>query len=240
MGPRDNIEGNVLKVEQGKLKYLDPATGIWRDMVYMDDISNAVPVWAGVCTSTSVGRASNEDIVAGALMARAMAEVEKIQKDNKEKEEKMSKDSLRIEGRFSTMEIKNSIAIDHVIFSGPATIVFWDDGTKTVVKCMDGDEYAYDTGIAMATLKKIFGPTYSTYRNCVRKIVKKHVEETGIEDEMASDCEKGTEERIEDNIEYFDRSDIYPDCTVQVLTNTETGETSVGWWKNNGKIQVEE
>lgn len=30
----------------------------------------------------------------------------------------------------------------------------------------------------------------------------------------------------------FDREDIYPDCTVQVLTNTITGETSVGWWEN--------
>lgn len=28
----------------------------------------------------------------------------------------------------------------------------------------------------------------------------------------------------------FDRSEIFRDCTVQVLTNTATGETSVGWW----------
>ena len=31
----------------------------------------------------------------------------------------------------------------------------------------------------------------------------------------------------------FDQEDIYPDCTVQVLTNTVTGETSVGWWRND-------
>lgn len=35
---------------------------------------------------------------------------------------------------------------------------------------------------------------------------------------------------VETNI--FDKEEIYPDCTVQVLTNTVTGETSVGWWKN--------
>lgn len=29
----------------------------------------------------------------------------------------------------------------------------------------------------------------------------------------------------------FDREDIYHNCTVQVLTNTVTGEESVGWWK---------
>ena len=30
----------------------------------------------------------------------------------------------------------------------------------------------------------------------------------------------------------FDHEDIYHDCSVQILTNTTTGETSVGWWRN--------
>ena len=36
--------------------------------------------------------------------------------------------------------------------------------------------------------------------------------------------------KIETNI--FDKEEIYPNCTVQILTNTVTGEVSVGWWKN--------
>lgn len=44
-----------------------------------------------------------------------------------------------------------------VIFSDPATIVFWGDGTKTVVKCQDGDTYSKETGLAMAIAKKVFG-----------------------------------------------------------------------------------
>ena len=36
--------------------------------------------------------------------------------------------------------------------------------------------------------------------------------------------------KVETNI--FDKEEIYPNCTVQVLTNTVTGEVSVGWWKN--------
>ena len=36
--------------------------------------------------------------------------------------------------------------------------------------------------------------------------------------------------KIETNI--FDKEDIYPDCTVQILTNTITGEMSIGWWEN--------
>ena len=35
---------------------------------------------------------------------------------------------------------------------------------------------------------------------------------------------------VETNI--YDKEETYPNCTVQVLTNTVTGEVSVGWWKN--------
>ena len=39
-----------------------------------------------------------------------------------------------------------------------------------------------------------------------------------------------SEIKVETN--FFDKEEIYPNCTVQVLTNTTTGEVSVGWWKN--------
>lgn len=32
--------------------------------------------------------------------------------------------------------------IKKVIFNPPATIVFWLDGTKTVVKCKEGEEFS--------------------------------------------------------------------------------------------------
>lgn len=41
---------------------------------------------------------------------------------------------------------------------------------------------------------------------------------------------------VESNL--FDKEEIYPDCTVQVLTNTLTGETSVGWWPNDNPPRV--
>ena len=31
----------------------------------------------------------------------------------------------------------------------------------------------------------------------------------------------------------FDSAETYPDCTVQILKNSETGESSVGWWPND-------
>lgn len=46
--------------------------------------------------------------------------------------------------------------IENVIFNPPATIVFWSDNTKTVVKCQDGDEWDAEKGLAMAISKKYF------------------------------------------------------------------------------------
>lgn len=50
---------------------------------------------------------------------------------------------------------------DRVIFNGPATIAFWPDGTKTVVKCAEGDDVIFDrkTAIMWCFMKKMFGTT---------------------------------------------------------------------------------
>lgn len=47
--------------------------------------------------------------------------------------------------------------IKDVIFNGPATIVFWTDNTKTVVKCQEGDDLDPEKGLAMAIAKKSLG-----------------------------------------------------------------------------------
>lgn len=35
--------------------------------------------------------------------------------------------------------------------------------------------------------------------------------------------------------EFYNQEEIYENCTVQVLTNTINGHTSIGWWQNNEK-----
>lgn len=55
--------------------------------------------------------------------------------------------------------IKNifiSTKIKNVIFNDPATIVFWEDGSKTVVKA-DEEPFDKEKGLAMAIAKKIYG-----------------------------------------------------------------------------------
>lgn len=47
--------------------------------------------------------------------------------------------------------------IKKVIFNDPATIVYWSDDTKTVVKCQPGDVYSKELGLAMCIAKKALG-----------------------------------------------------------------------------------
>ena len=47
--------------------------------------------------------------------------------------------------------------IKDVIFNEPATIILWADGTKTVVKCQEGEGYDPEKGMAMAISKKVLG-----------------------------------------------------------------------------------
>ena len=51
----------------------------------------------------------------------------------------------------------NLPGIEKVIFNDPATIVIWDDDTKTVVKAQEGDIFDPEKGLAMAVSKKALG-----------------------------------------------------------------------------------
>ena len=60
--------------------------------------------------------------------------------------------------------------IKKVIFNDPTTIVLWGDGTKTVVKCQEGDVFDKELGLAMAICKKHFG-NKGRYNNEFKKWV---------------------------------------------------------------------
>lgn len=77
--------------------------------------------------------------------------------------------------------------IKDVIFNEPATIVFWGDGTKTVVKCQEYDEYDPEKGLAMAISKKALGNDrkyYHTFLKCLKKYDRPEPKGTTLE-EMA-------------------------------------------------------
>lgn len=52
--------------------------------------------------------------------------------------------------------------ITKVIFNPPATIVFWEDKTKTVVTATN-EEFDKEKGLAMAISKKAYGNNYNYY-----------------------------------------------------------------------------
>lgn len=49
------------------------------------------------------------------------------------------------------------VEIEKIIVSGPATVVFWADGTKTVVKLRDGDKDSMESAVSAALVKRILG-----------------------------------------------------------------------------------
>ena len=49
------------------------------------------------------------------------------------------------------------LTIDKVIYNPPATIILWNDGTKTMSKCDKEDTYDKATGFVLCVLKKKYG-----------------------------------------------------------------------------------
>lgn len=58
-----------------------------------------------------------------------------------------------------------SLGVKQVIFSGPKTIVFWLDGTKTIVSCGEGDHNDPYAGFCAAVTKRVFGSTVKSTVN---------------------------------------------------------------------------
>lgn len=82
----------------------------------------------------------------------------------------------RCEGK-KTASAMSTAAIKDVIFAPPATIVYWSDGSKTVVKCSEKDVFDPEKGLAMAIAKRYGGNKGSYYKeiqNWVEKSGKKY------------------------------------------------------------------
>lgn len=80
-------------------------------------------------------------------------------------------DCIRIvENKINELAEFDYKQIKDVIFNDPATIVFWNDGTKTVVKCQTdkGDTYNPELGLAMCIIKRMCG-NKGNYNNVFNK-----------------------------------------------------------------------
>ena len=88
----------------------------------------------------------------------------------------------RINSIYGTMGLGKPTYVSHkvpkikkVIFNDPATIILWNDGTKTVVKA-EGEKFDPEKGMAMAIAKKALG-NQSKYYNEFKKWLPEEKEE---------------------------------------------------------------
>ena len=89
----------------------------------------------------------------------------------------------RIISNTQTPKQKAMNSITKVIFNDPATIVIWSDGTKTVVKCDERDEFDPEKGLAMAICKKHFGGGF--YNDIFKKWIPEETPEIEIDGQIS-------------------------------------------------------
>ena len=71
------------------------------------------------------------------------------------------------------IKLHKDVEITKVIFNNPATIVFWSDGKKTVVKCAGDEAFDEEKGLAMAISKRVLGNKgnyYNEFKKWLPKI----------------------------------------------------------------------
>lgn len=68
--------------------------------------------------------------------------------------------------------------IKNVIINEPSIIVFWTDGSKTIVKCAESDTFDPEIGICIAFMKKFLGNT-GNYHQILRRVIKNAKNVTG-------------------------------------------------------------
>lgn len=102
----------------------------------------------------------------------AAKEINKANRKTQEVFERLEALKSAINAKYG---VRTMFAIKNVIFNEPATIVFWADGTKTVVKA-ENEDFDPEKGLAMAIAKKVYG-NKGNYFNQIRKWTETYSEE---------------------------------------------------------------
>ena len=74
----------------------------------------------------------------------------------------------------------DTVFLKKVIYNDPATIAFWSDGTRTVVKAQPGDIFDPEKGLAMAIAKKACGNTGNYYNGFKKWLPKEPIDKEEI------------------------------------------------------------
>ena len=148
----------------------------------------------------------DEDLQAVGWRISAFAEmvidglINEIRKEN----EKMKIGYLPINSRCVCHGNVDLLTIKDVIFNPPATIVFWTDGTKTVVKTQNNEPFDPEKGLTMAYFKKMHG-NKGHYFEEIKKWTEKHEDQNTV---------KYTDEELEVAYSEFEKNLMKLNATV--------------------------
>lgn len=95
-------------------------------------------------------------------------------------------DSIRKAATMTNQNPKPSL-VEKVIVNGPKTIVFWNDGTKTIVSCREGEEFDIYTAFCAALAKKMFGSTSRVKAILEDKLIIQEKKDKKKSDTLAND-----------------------------------------------------
>ena len=83
--------------------------------------------------------------------------------------------------------VNNNPSIKNVIFNDPATIVFWSDDTKTIVKA-ENEPFDPEKGLAMAIAKKSLGNKGNYYDEFKKWLPKEEAKWKNPAEKVCSSC----------------------------------------------------
>lgn len=130
-------------------------------------------------------------------------------------------------------------SIKKVVYNYPATIVWWNDGDKTVVKVHKGEEFNKEMGLAMAIAKKVFGNTTGS-RAAFKKVVNTADDHSMIDVHLYYKS-NDTYGYLIENIKHADAKKLADEwCNLNTGDHDYTFTYSDNEIKNSSKAQVVE
>lgn len=109
------------------------------------------------------------------------------------------------------MSKPNLVEIKNVIFNPPATIVFWTDNSKTVVKA-ENEIFDPEKGLAMAIAKKALGNKGNYYKTFKKWLPKKESKEEPKTESKDCAAEEQSKKNGCHNCAFYSRSIIERPC----------------------------
>ena len=115
--------------------------------------------------------------------------------------------------------VNNNPSIKNVIFNNPATIVFWSDGTKTIIKAKN-ESFDPEKGLAMAISKRFLGNKGNYYNEFKKWLPEEEAKWKDPAEKVCSSCKyfsldpSGMRECLEclegENLPNWEKKDILP------------------------------